>query len=233
MAEALTNGVTEAALRALVHGDLKFVRQIKALRDARKAHRSHIKTYGIELEDFDAAVKQMNAEDDGELFVRKLEAKHKLMSMLGLQVAKRFAAGDQMKLPLDEPKKNVKSKAFRSGEAANLLGLDESDVPHNLNTEEGQDWVAGFRHSESMVKKGSDDLKLLEKGEDPDNPKAAKGTLPSRAPKPLEEYAGKATKAAGAKDTDKPVKAKSGEKAALKAEPEAKAKKKPKAPPKK
>ena len=201
----MTNGMTEAALRAFVHDELDFRRKRKALGDAHKSMRAHVKTFGVDLQDFDESIKQMLADDGGDLFVKKLEERHKLMVLLGLPVTKRFAAGDQLSLPLSEPKlKNGKSKPYREGSIAHLDGKEESDCPHSVNTAEGQDWIEGYRYSVSLFKKGRDDIKLLEKGEDPDNPKAAKGTLAARAPKPVESYAGKAVEKAPAKRPTKP-----------------------------
>lgn len=209
MGEALTNGLTEAALRAFVHQELDFKKKKKALGDAHKAMRGHVKTFGVDLEDFDSAVKQLLADDGGELFVAKLAGKHKLMQMLGLEVARRFRAGDQLELPLPkDEKKNDVSKAYRAGASAHLDGKQESDVPHSPNSVEGQDWISGFRYSEALCNKGAADIKILEKGENPDNPEAAKGTLPARAPKPLEAYAGKAVPAKTEQKPKKPAPAK-------------------------
>lgn len=194
MAEPLTNGMTEAALRAFVHDELDFRRKKKAIGDAHKSMRAHVKTFAVDLADFDEAIKQMLAEDGGDLFVKKLEERHKLMVLLGLPVTKRFAAGDQLALPLPEPKsKNGKSKPFREGANAHLYGKEETDIPHSINTVEGQDWLEGFRYSVALFKKGREDIKLLEKGEDPEKPAAAKGTLAARTPKPAEAYAGEPT----------------------------------------
>ena len=200
----MTNGLTEAALRAFVRQDLDFEKKKKALSDAHKAMRAKVKTFGVDLQDFDAAKKELKASDGGALFINKLQSRHRLMKMLGLEVARYFAAGDQFKLPLEEPEEKGKvSKAYRAGAAAYLNMQEESDIPHGINTAEGQDWLEGFRTSEAFCKKGLQDIKLLDAGEDPDNPKAAKGTLAARTAKPAEAFNGSKTPQAGSGEDGK------------------------------
>lgn len=195
MSDALTNGLTEAALRALVHKELKFRRKRDDLKEEHKASRNHVKTYGIDLKNFDAAIKELVADDGGSRFVAKLAEQHRLMKLLDLPVAKNFAAGDQLALPLDEPKNNGKaqtvSAAFKRGANMHLGGFEETDNPHNINTPEGQDWLEGYRYGVASLKKGIEDIKLMDKGENPDNPEAAKGTIPARAPRKATEFGGK------------------------------------------
>lgn len=194
MSDTLTNGMTESAMRALVHKELKFRRERDDLKEQHKASRNHVKTYGIDLKNFDAAINELLAEDGGSRFVAKLAEQHRLMKLLDLPVAKNFAAGDQLALPLEEPKLNGKaqtfSAAFRRGANAHLGGFEESDNPHNVNTPEGQDWLEGYRYGVDQLKRGLEDIKMMDKGENPADPGAAKGTIPARAPRKSTKFAG-------------------------------------------
>lgn len=194
MSDTLTNGMTESAMRALVHKELKFRRERDDLKEQHKASRNHVKTYGIDLKNFDAAIKELLSDDGGSRFVAKLAEQHRLMKLLDLPVAKKFAAGDQMALPLDEPKNKGKaqtvSAAFKRGANAHLSGYEETDNPHNINTPEGQDWLEGYRYGVDQLKVGLEDIKVMDKGENPAEPGAAKGTIPARAPRKATEFAG-------------------------------------------
>lgn len=177
----LSEGLTEAALRALAHKELQFRRKQQEVSDAKKSHRNHVKTFGIDLKDFDAAIAQMLAEDGGDLYVKKLAAQHRLMKILDLPVAKRFAAGDQLALDLEtaenkNDRRNGVSKQFRDGCRAHMDGAEEGDNPHAINSSEGQDWLDGYRYSVDLCSTGSKELQRILKG-DPKQGEAAKGTL--------------------------------------------------------
>ncbi len=193
-----SEGMTEAALRALAHKELQFRKKQQEVADGKKAHRNHVKTFGVDLKDFDAAIAQMLAEDGGDLFVKKLASQHRLMKLLDLPVAKRFAAGDQLKLDLEETgKKNDRSngvsKQFRDGARSHIDGLEEKDNPHAANSEEGQDWLEGYRYSVDLCTVGSKELDRILKGL-PKEGEAAKGTLSAKAPRASKTFGGETVK---------------------------------------
>lgn len=197
-----SEGMTEAALRALAHKELQFRKKQKEVADAKKSHRNHIKTFGVDLKDFDAAIEQMLAEDGGDLFVKKLASKHRLMKLLDLPVAKRFAAGDQLALDLEETSKkndrrNGVSKQFRDGARSHIDGLEEKDNPHAVNSEEGQDWLEGYRYSADLCTVGLKELDRIVKLLPPEG-EAARGTLPAKPPRASKTFAGAPVKAAEA-----------------------------------
>ena len=172
-----TNGVDEAAMMHFIRQENSLRAQIAAIQAKRKNFRSEIKSFGVKLKNFDRIIEQFNAQDGGDEALEDLREQKRLAKLAGLPFGHQFTFFDEQ----PEEKATEQRGAYAAGRRAYLLGAKESENPFDVTQEQGQDWLTGYRDTESKVKEGKERVAA---GPDAETePKAAKGTLPDKSKK--------------------------------------------------
>lgn len=170
MSEENTNGVDSPLMFALVRKENLLQRAKKKAADDVRAHHGTIKANGIKMQNFTPVYKQMMAQDGGDAFIQDLREQRRMMQLLKLPIGHQFSILDEFDA-VDEAKKEDPeiTNHYRLGGQAYLGGDEEDDCPHLANTEEGQEWLRGFRWAEERTKKGNAILEATDPNADDDD----------------------------------------------------------------
>lgn len=186
-----SNMLNQAMMFALMREHTKHDKKLADARNARTSFRKTIKSYGVNLKNFDIAFHVATASDEGDTYIENLREQQRLMRLANVHVGHQFSFEDEF-----DAAENVEgTKAYQLGARAYIDGAEESDCPHAANTTEGQEWMKGWRYSLDLCSEGLEALKALDAGEDPDAPDAAEGTIPA---KPTGKNANSSSEEAGA-----------------------------------
>lgn len=202
--ETKTNGVDSPTFWAFVRRELKHREKIDDARKAKRADRLHAKSLGVDLGDFDWAIKQMLAKDGGEGLIESLRRRKQYLNHL------KVPAGTQFSL-FDEPKPKAEripshEQAYRGGQAAAIMSLSEKENPKPPGSEEFNEWLRGYRDAEAEANEAD---KFLDQAEKDDaagaTDEAAKGTKPMK-PRAKKAAAGNGVDASAANGASPPKK---------------------------
>lgn len=172
-----SNLINESMVRALMRKEAILERAKKQASDALNIQHKKIKTYGLKVKNFLAIYHQMTASDDGDEYIQDLREQRRLAQMMKLPI------GHQMDLidafdAMGKVSEEIGFRAYRDGARAHLDGKEEGDIPHASNSEEGQEWLRGYRWSVEACGDGERELAAVE-ADMPAPDEAAEGTIPA------------------------------------------------------
>lgn len=171
-----TNDVSSSTFWAMVRKELKHRKTIKDAQEAKVRDRQHFKSLGVGLGDFDYAIKQLLAKDNGEGMIESLRRRKRYLTHLGLPQGTQFNLFDE---PKAKPENQSRlDKAYNGGGAAVILGLTEAENPFTEGADDYFEWLRGFRETEEEINKA--DREMAEADKDDSTDDAAEGTLPAK-----------------------------------------------------
>ena len=181
MAKEDGNLIDGPVMMALMQKESKLRNAKKAAADALKAHHGTVKSFGIKIANFNMAFAQMMASDGGDAFIQDMREQQRLMRLLKLPVGHQFDILDEFDASEREKEETPDSTMpFKKGVIACLADEDEKKCPHAANTEEGQEWLRGFRWAASETKSGAKVLSATSDAESNDEGKKEAAEKPKR-----------------------------------------------------
>lgn len=176
MTDTGSNLINASMMRALMRQEALLQKKKKAANDAVKAHHNRLKTYGMKVKNFMTIYAQNIASDDGDEFIQDLKEQRRIAQLMQMPIGYQFNLVDEFDAApiIDE---QIGAKAYRDGARAHLDGIEETECPHAGNTEEGNEWLRGYRWSAEQCGDGERELKAVDENiAGPDE--AAEGTEP-------------------------------------------------------
>ncbi len=170
------NLISQAMVFALMRAETRLQAAKTDASRALSAHRKRLKTYGLKVKNFLAVYALVGASDDGDAYLQDLREQRRLADLMSLPVGHQFSILDEFDAA--GVRDQGDPRAYKKGMRAYLEELPESDCPHALNTDDGQQWVEGWRAAETLFRMGEKELEALDAGA-PHPDDAANGTMPA------------------------------------------------------
>lgn len=143
------NMVREGEFLQFVARDLDLKAQIKAIKEKQKKLRREMKDAGITLKIFDAMLALDQQEDEG-AFEEEMAERLRYAQFLQLPMGTQTNFLEMLNVKTD-PSPDVLKKARADGKHAGMRGKNP-ESPHELNTPEGQEWMAGWHEGQDVLK---------------------------------------------------------------------------------
>lgn len=169
-----TNMINRAMMMALMREHSRADQKMDAARAERSALRKRIKSYGVNIKNFDIAYNIATASDEGDAYIQNLREQQRLLQLANVSVGHQFSLVDEF----DAAEKVDGTRAYQLGARAYIDDKGEDDNPHAVNSVEGQEWIKGYRDMEDTVATGLRSIAALDGGEAEDAADAAEGTKP-------------------------------------------------------
>lgn len=175
------DNVSDASVTYLLTEYKKYEDQLAAMRKKFKLWRKqNIQGVGIKQKVFDRVYEKFHAEDGGDEAIADLRVERELCKKANIDFGFQFSFFDED--PPDEAQR--KTGAYAKGQMAFIARVKESENPFDPSSEQGQGWLKGFRDSESLHKKGKEEVqKTVKSSATKDKPATKKKAAKKKATK--------------------------------------------------